>query len=163
MRSLHAATRKALFAATKTKAGQKQTEHSKRGRKKSLAWLRKGWKNTKIMQFLLSWRKSKWISRKYIHGEDSKWLVEGQMCIQNMEEKNTKRWGKYHMLKIEKRFNTQSWWTFRINKKNNRKEAQIQQKKTFMHPRKISIHVPKILFTKIWKENNTWTDFLKIL
>ena len=26
---------------------------------------------------------------------------------------------------------------FRINKKNNRKEAQIQQKKTFMHPRKI--------------------------
>ena len=37
------------------------------------------------------------------------------------------------------------WWTFRINKKNNRKEAQIQQKKTFMHPRKIWIHVAKIL------------------
>ena len=29
-------------------------------------------------------------SRKYIHGKDSKWLFEGQMCIQNIEEKTQK-------------------------------------------------------------------------
>ena len=41
------------------------------------------------MQSLLYDRR-KMNSRKYIHGKDSKWLFEGQMCTQNIEEKTQK-------------------------------------------------------------------------
>ena len=57
------------------------------------------------MQSLLYDRR-KMNSRKYIHGKDSKWLFEGHMCIQNIEEKH-KKCRRYHMLKTDKRFNTQ--------------------------------------------------------
>lgn len=36
-------------------------------------------------------------------------LFEGEVCFQNMEEKRQRGGGKYHMLKIEKRCNTDSW------------------------------------------------------
>jgi len=77
---------------------------------------------------------------------------------------NTERWGKYHMLKTEKRFNMESWWTFRINKKYNRKRHKYKRRKLSCTQERFESMSQKFsLFTKIWKEKNTWIYSLKIL